>query len=198
MKRGRDKFKQFKPLINILVKCYYILPRKVRVKLFEHYRDTKGLRGILLRYILLKTIAKNVGENVMIAPNVYIFNVENLSIGNNVSIHPMSYIEAKGGIEIGNDVSIAHAVTILSVNHVFDDIKIPIKEQGISFGKVTIESNVWIGAKSSILKGITVKSGSIIGTGAVVTKDIECMNIVGGVPAKTLKVRREDRVDERC
>lgn len=190
MERGREKFKRFKPLINILIKLCLIFPKKFRIKLFEHFRMTKGIKGIVIRYALLKSIAKKVGENVSIHPNVYIFNAENLSIGNNVSIHPMTYIEAIGGINIGNDVSIAHSVTMLSVNHNFSDLNIPIKDQGLDCKELVIKSNVWIGAKSSLLAGIIVESGSIIGTGAVVTKNVVKNAIVGGVPAKVIEIRK--------
>lgn len=190
MERGRDKFNKFKPIINILVKFYSLFPKRIRVILFEHYRTTKGKRGLLIRYILLKSIAKHIGENVAIAPDVYIFNPEYLSIGDNVSIHPMCYIEAKGGIKIGNDVSIAHAVTLLSVNHIYSDLNRPIKDQGIDYREVEIKSDVWVGAKASILAGVTVESGCIIATGAVVTKNVNNYYIVGGIPSKLIKIRK--------
>jgi acetyltransferase-like isoleucine patch superfamily enzyme len=189
MVRGRDKFRKIKPLINMLVKLYSIFPRKLRTKLFEHYRNTKGNKGLVIRYALLKTIAIQVGDNVAIYPDVYIFHTEGLSIGNNVSIHPMCYIEAKGGITIGDDVSIAHAVTILSVNHIYSDLNVPIKDQGIEYKQTEIKTNVWIGAKASVLAGVTVSSGAIIATGAVVTKDVAEKTIVGGVPAALIKAR---------
>ena len=138
---------------------------------------------------MLKTLA-DIGDNVSINPNIYIFNPENLSIGNNVSIHPMCYIQASGGIKIGNDVSIAHGVTLLSESHRFSNLNIPIKDQGLDYKETIIQSNVWIGAKASILAGVTVKSGSIIGAGAVVTKEVEEYSIVGGVPAKVIKSRK--------
>ncbi|MCT4478538.1 acyltransferase [Peribacillus frigoritolerans] len=189
MKRGRDKFRRFKPVINLLIKFHMILPRGIRVRLFEHHRMTKGIKGVVIRYILLKTLAKNVGDNVSIHPNVYIFNMDKLSIGNDVSIHPMCYIEAKGGIKIGNDVSIAHSVTLLSVNHIFSELNIPIKDQGIEYIETEIKSDVWVGAKASILAGVTVEEGTIIATGAVVTKNVEKYSVVGGVPAKLIKTR---------
>ncbi|MFA6808434.1 MAG: acyltransferase [Eubacteriales bacterium] len=189
MKRGRSQAHKLKPIINIIVKFCYIFPENIRVKLFEHYRKTKGKKGLLIRYVLLKTIAKSVGDNVSIHPDVYLLNVNMLSIGNNVSIHPMCYFEAWGGIIIGDDVSIAHAVTVLSVNHKYRDLNIPIKDQGIEKRPTEIKSNVWIGAKASILGGIIVNSGSIIAAGAVISKDVEENAVVAGVPAKIIKLR---------
>lgn len=188
--RGRDLFNKFKPIIHMLVKLCNVLPKGIRKKLFEHYRMTKGKKGLLIRYILLKTLGKSIGENVSIHSGVYMFNVEELSIGDNVSIHPMSYIEAKGGVTISSDISIAHGVTILSVNHIFSDPLLPIKDQGIVYKETKIESDVWIGAKASILAGVTVGKGSVIAAGAVITKDIEEYVVVAGIPGKIISKRK--------
>ena len=190
-RRGREEFKKYKKVIFFFSKCINIFPRKVRIKMFEFFRNTKGKKGILIRYIVLKTIAKQCGDNVAVYPNVYIFNTQNLSIGNNVSVHPMSYIDSsKKANIIGSDVSIAHSVTILGFNHKYDDLTIPIKDQGITGCDTIIENNVWIGAKATILAGKTIKKGSIIAANCVVSKDVEEHTIVGGIPNKVLKERK--------
>lgn len=191
MTRGREQFKKYRVLINFLVHCFSLLPRSVRLKLFEKARMIKGKGGLALRYILLKTVAKRVGDNVSIHPGVYLFHPENLSIGDHVSIHPMCYLEASGGLIIGSNVSIAHGATILTESHRYDSLDIPIKDQGLMFKETVIESDVWIGAKATILYGTTIGSGSIIAAGAVVTKNVPHMAIVGGIPAKVIKMRNE-------
>ena len=187
--RGRDKFSKVKPILNILSKFYSIFPMKIRKKLFEHYRTVKGLKGIGIRYALLKTIAKKCGDNVSIHPDCYLFSPEKLEIGNNVSIHPMCYIEAAGGITIGNDVSIAHAVTIMTSSHNFNQKDIPIKDQQCSIEKTIIGDNVWIGAKATILCGCNIGSGSVIGATSVVTKSTQENTVNVGVPARRIKER---------
>jgi acetyltransferase-like isoleucine patch superfamily enzyme len=114
-----------------------------------------------------------------------------MEIGNNVSIHPMCYIEAKGGLVIGNDVSIAHGVTIMTTTHIYDKTDIPIKDQGSVANNVVIKDNVWIGAKATLLCGITVNQGAIVGAGAVVTKTIPANAVVAGVPARIIKMRTQ-------
>ena len=188
--RGRDKFKKYKFLINSLVKFSYILPYQLRLKLFRSFRMLQGLKGLLIRYVLLKTIAKKCGDNVSIHPNAYIFNPQNLSVGDNVSIHPLCYIESLGEVEIGNDVSIAHGVTIMSTNHNYNQLEVPINNQGITKEKVIIKNNVWIGAKATILAGVIISSGSIIGAGVLVNKNVQENHIVGGIPAKLIKIRK--------
>ena len=187
--RGREKFSKYKKLINILTRIYKLSSIKARKKKFLRARNSKGSLGIVKRYALLKSICKSCGDNVLISEGVYIFSPENLSVGNNVSIHPMCYIDATGGICIGNDVSIAHGTTIMSTSHKYDDVTIPIKDQGCDVGCVHIEDNVWIGAKATILMGRKLKEGCIVGANAVVTKDVENDCIVAGVPAKVVKKR---------
>ena len=188
-KTGRDLFNRFERIIKLLVKIIGIVPRNFREKLFVLFRNIKGKKGMLFRYILLKTLARKVGDNVSIHEDVYLLNVKNLSVGTNVSIHPQCYIECCGGITIGNDVAIAHNTTILSVEHKYTNIKEPIKYQGFELKQTCIESNVWVGAKAIILAGVKVMSGSIVGAGSVVTKDVAENVIVVGNPAHELKKR---------
>lgn len=189
MARGRDKFKKFKPVINFISKAYSLLPLNMQKKALVRHRKQTGNIGLVIRYALLKNLALHVGDNVSIQPDVYLFNVQELSIGDNVSIHPMTYIEAYGGVTIGNDVSIAHGTTIMAVTHDFEDKSIPIKDQGITGLPIIIEDNVWIGAKATILGGNSLGTGSIIGAGSVVTKNVEPNAVVAGVPAKKIKER---------
>lgn len=153
------------------------------------FRGKKGIVGIAIRYIVLKSILPDLGDNVSIHENVYLYSPENLHIGNNVSIHPMCYIDATGGIDIGDDVSIAHSVTIMSSTHNYSSLEISIKDQDVYCINTKISDNVWIGAKATILSGVIINSGSIVGANALVSKDVECNMIVGGVPAREIKKR---------
>ena len=186
---GREKFQKIKPIIIILSLLFSLLPKQFLNMKLKKIQAKEGKFAMLKRYCILKNIAKSIGDNVSIHSNVYLINPQNLIIGNNVSIQPLCYIDAQGGITIGNDVSIAHGVTIMSTNHKYLDKVIPIKYQGLDEKKVVIEDNVWIGAKSTILYGHTIGSGSIVGANCLVTKDIKKNEIVGGVPNKLIKNR---------
>ena len=188
-KRGRDLFRKAKPLISCLVMICKIFPTSFRSKMLMGFRRTKGYKGLLIRYVLLKTLAKSCGDNVSIHPDVYLFSVRNLAVGNNVSIHPMCYIDATGEIDIGNDVSIAHNCSILSFEHTFEEQDIPIKDQTVKMLPVKIDNDIWLGAKVTILGGTTIRSGCVIGAGSVVTKDTEAKSVYVGVPAKKIKER---------
>lgn len=165
------------------------LPLRTRNRLLILFRNTSGNMGLVIRYVLLKSVATHIGRNVSIHPTVFFFNVNNLSIGDNVSIHPMCYIDAAGCVTIGNDVSIAHSCTIMSSSHNYDEIDRPIKEQGTSLTEVFIKDNVWLGTKVTILSGVTINSGVIVGANSVVTKNVNANEIVGGIPARLIKKR---------
>lgn len=187
--RGRTQFKRFKWIIFLIVKYYRLFPLRIRKKKLEKKRFLSGKYGLAIRYALLKSIAQKVGDNVSIHQGCYILNAENLIVGENVSIHPMCYIEALGGLEIGSNVSIAQGSTILSTSHTYSDMDLPIKDQPLNLLPTKISDNVWVGCKATILGGVTIASGCVIGAGAVVTHDTEENVIIAGVPAKKIKDR---------
>jgi acetyltransferase-like isoleucine patch superfamily enzyme len=187
--RGRDRFQKHKRLIFIIIKFASFLPTKTKIMFFNHIRNYNGILGILLRYVFLKSLSHSCGDNVSIHSGVYLFHINKLKVGNNVSIHPMCYIDAAGEIEIGNDVSIAHNTTIMSTEHNYSDRTELIKNQGCSYNKTIIKSNVWIGAGCRILAGSLINEGSIIASGAVIKNVVEGNCIYGGVPGKKIKER---------
>lgn len=189
LSRGRDIFHKRKKQIMFLVKFVNRFSVKKREKWLVKYRKTGGKKGLLIRYVLIKSLAKSCGDNVSIFEDVFIFSPENIEIGDNVSIQPMCYLEGQGGILIGNDVSVAHGTSILSTTHNIDDLDVPIKDQGVSGQKVIINDNVWIGCKVTILCGNVIHSGVVVGANSVVTKSIEGNSIYAGAPAKKIRSR---------
>ncbi|MEA3423389.1 MAG: DapH/DapD/GlmU-related protein, partial [Bacillota bacterium] len=78
-------------------------------------------------------------------------------------------------------------------NHNFSEKDIPMIMQGDSEpAPVVIEDDVWIGARTVILPGVVIHEGSIIAAGSIVTKDVQAYSIVGGNPAKLIKMRFEN------
>jgi galactoside O-acetyltransferase len=151
---------------------------------FDSHVDIDGFKSI------------SIGDNFKISKyskltSPSISNKGSLKIGNNVSLNRNVNINAKSGeITIGNDVLISYNCVLRASNHNFDDLSMPIKYQGNTFGKIVIEDNVWIGANVVITSNVTIKKGSIIGAGSVVTKDVEANSIAVGVPAKIIKKRK--------
>ena len=108
---------------------------------------------------------------------------QNITLGKNVVVNSGCRFQDQGGITIGNGALIGHNVVMATINHDED----PLKRGSMTFKPIIIEDNVWIGAQSTILQGVTIGYGAIVAAGAVVTKDVPPMTIVGGVPAKVIK-----------
>jgi len=114
-----------------------------------------------------------------------------LTIGDNVSINDNVMINADcgGEIRIGNNTLIGPGTVIRAANHVFSNMKVPIRDQGHVGSEILIGDDVWIGASVTILPGVTINKGAVIGAGSVVTKDVESYSVVAGVPAKEINKR---------
>ena len=116
------------------------------------------------------------------------FKPRGVSIGYKSFIGPECCLDAN--VKIGNFVMLAGRTAIVGGDHKFDIVGIPIIEAGRAENKlVTICDDVWIGHGVIIMHGVTIGEGAIVAAGAVVTKDIAPYQIVGGVPAKLLRMR---------
>lgn len=102
-----------------------------------------------------------------------------------------------GRVTIGDDVRIATGVVLVGENHVFDDLDRPIREQGLTTEGIAIEDDVWIGANVTVVDGVTIGAHSVVGAGAVVTRDVPPWSVVGGVPARIIRDRRAGRAAPR-
>lgn len=132
-----------------------------------------------------------VGEKCIIKRDAYIIcSKGEFRMGNNSGIGKRCEISVNGGsITIGNHVRIASNVFITNANHDFSETGKPIMEQGVVTRDVVIEDDVWIGHGAIILPGVRIGKGAIIAAGAVVTKTVEPLAIVGGNPARFIKSR---------
>ncbi|MBE9230873.1 acyltransferase [Cuspidothrix issatschenkoi LEGE 03284] len=128
---------------------------------------------------------------VTIERNVDIGSMDNTSIyiGENTYIAPGVCIAGQGDIHIGKNCMIAANCGIYANNHVFTDLLLPIKQQGTTREGIIIEDDCWLGHGVTVLDGVKIGKGSIIGAGAVVSKNIPPYSIAVGVPAKVIKDR---------
>lgn len=92
-----------------------------------------------------------------------------------------------GPATIGSHVHIAQNVTVTGLNHNFQDVEKRIDEQGVSTLPVTIEDDVWIGANSVILPGVTLGKHCIVAAGSIVSRSVPPYSICAGCPAKVIK-----------
>jgi acetyltransferase-like isoleucine patch superfamily enzyme len=93
-------------------------------------------------------------------------------------------------VEIGDSVLIADSVYISDFDHKFNDLDVPIKDQGIAKSRVRIGRDVWLGTKVTVSSGVTIGEGAVVGANAVVTRDIPPYSVAVGVPARVVKDRR--------
>ncbi len=144
-----------------------------------------------------KSCMRKCGKGVYLRPSSSDFKgLENLSVGDGTSIPKGSTIYCtEAPLTIGKKVVFGPKPTIITGDHRIDIIgkfmidvtpeeKLPENDE-----EVIIEDDVWCGANVTILKGVTIGHGSVVAAGAVVTKSFPPYSIIGGVPAKLLKMR---------
>lgn len=137
------------------------------------------------------------GDNVSVGNNTTIELTGSLKvlgkgmiIGNNVGLGTHSrYGSGKGGLVIGDDTILGNFVSIHPENHNYKDLNVPIRLQGVNGIGVEIGKNCWIGAKVTILDGTVIGDNCVVAAGAVVKGEFPANSIIGGVPAKILKMR---------
>ena len=110
-------------------------------------------------------------------------------IGERTYIGPYTCISGHGKVAIGKDCLIASHCSIYAHNYNFSDPSKTIKEQGFVSKGITIEDDCWLGSGVRVVDGVTIGQCSVIGAGAVVTKNIPPYSIAVGVPAKVVSAR---------
>ena len=135
-------------------------------------------------------------------------NMELISVGNYTygGIRALTF-DSRTSLNIGSFCSIAPNVTfLLSADHYTNYIStFPFKNkitktteyEALSKGNIIVDDDVWIGYGATIMSGVHIGQGAVIAAGAVVTKDVPPYVIVGGVPAKVIKYRFEEKIRER-
>lgn len=111
-----------------------------------------------------------------------------LVMGNNSAVGDFCHFGAPGGITIGNDVIMGSFVSFHSENHNFQDSSKLIREQGVNSKGIILGNNIWVGAKVTFLDGCEVGDNSVVAAGAVVNGIFPANSVIGGVPAKVIKV----------
>ena len=135
---------------------------------------------------------QSVGYGVRLNGDDWTFRMPSqLVLGNNVHIGNKAYFHAGGGIIIGDNTHISRNVSIYSVNHQYEGIALPYDSKE-SQKPVVIEENVWIGMNVSIVPGVRIGKGAIIGIGTVVNRNVAPYEIVG--TDKTVHIKHRDQV----
>lgn len=158
--------------------------RKITARLNNRYRTPKKIRALFS-----ELTGNGVDESFVLFPPFYTDCGKNIKVGKNVFINSGCCFQDQGGIEIGDGSLIGQQVIIATLNHKED----PTHRADMIPKAVHIGKNVWIGGKATILPGVSIGDNSIVGAGAVVTKDVPENSIAVGNPAR---VKREIKREE--
>lgn len=137
-----------------------------------------------------------IDERTAVNPYAIVKTDGSIRIGKRVWIAQNCMVDGPD-IEIGDDCILAPYVHIIAGNHGFEDAKRPINEQGVVSKPVRIGRDCWIGSRAIVLGGVVIGEGSVVGAGAVVTKDIPPYSIAIGVPAKVVGSRQNPSASEQ-
>ena len=141
-----------------------------------------------VRRILGEIIGQEVDESVTLLPPFYVDYGKHIKIGKGCFIQQCCTFFGRGGITLGEHVLVGPKVNIITINHDSDP-----ENRSATYGRpVVIEDKVWIGINATILPGVRVGYGAIIGANSVVTKDVPPMTVVAGNPARIIKELKKE------
>lgn len=156
---------------------------RIGMELNNQYHTPEELREIMGRLT-----GKKIDDTFRLFPPFYTDFGKNITIGKDVFINSGCHFQDQGGIEIGDGALIGHNVVLATINH---DLN-PKEGRKNHYAPIKIGAHVWIGSNATILPGVTLGDYAVVAAGAVVTRDVPAMTVVGGVPAKVLKVVTEE------
>jgi acetyltransferase-like isoleucine patch superfamily enzyme len=165
-------------------------PRHIRAAgalVLEDYSEIQGLSAEGIRFGHRVTV----GRFASIRPSGY-YGREigaGLEVGDHSNIGPYCFVGCAGPVRIGERVMMGQGVYLLAERHHFADRTRAMQEQGVERRGIVIEDDCWLGAASCVLDGVTIRSGTIVAAGAVVTKSFPARSILAGVPARVLRSR---------
>ena len=170
--------------IKIRKKLFRILYRGIGIHLPSSVNSKVSQK---IRYWMASRFVESCGSNVNFEHGARIDS--DLRIGSNsgVGINCVTV-----SMTIGDNVMMGPECVFVPHNHRFDRLDIPMNQQGFTEDKpIRIGNDVWIGTRVIVLPGVRIGDHSVIGAGAVVTKDVPEWAVVGGCPARILKMRRQ-------
>lgn len=160
---------------------YQNISKFVYAKAFRKF----GEKSIIISPLILKGLDRiSIGANVYIGEGAWIQAEDSgdITVYNDIFIGHRTHIHSVSPIKINSGVTIADSVTLTNGSHDLDDLDLITQT-----GEITLGTSCFIGEKAIVLGGVTVGERSIVGAGAVVTKDVPPGTTVVGVPAKPLK-----------
>ncbi len=174
--------------------------KKITNRFYNYYLDLKisllWLLGFTPSHIIRKIIFKLAGIKIGRRSTLHIgarfYQPKNISIGQGTIIGDHATLDGRAQLTIGNHVDIASEVMILNAEHDLSSPNFSSIEE-----PVEIKDFCFIGPRAIILPGVTIGRGAVVAAGAVVTKDVPELSIVGGVPAREITKRDSKNLNYR-
>ncbi|RVU83414.1 putative colanic acid biosynthesis acetyltransferase [Leucothrix sargassi] len=136
------------------------------------------------RILVLKFFGADVHPNARVYPSSKIWLPSNLSISDGATLGPEVEVYNQGKVTIGSDAIVSQGAYLCASSHDYTDPLHP-----LVLSPIIIEDDVWVCAKAIVAPGVTVKRGSIIGLGSIITKNTDELGVYAGNPAKLIKYR---------
>lgn len=152
---------------------------RIGMELNNQYHTPKEILEIMNRLT-----GKEIDESFKLFPPFYTDFGKNITLGKDVFINSGCHFQDQGGILIGDGTMIGHNVVLATINHDLD----PKNNRKNHYAPITIGNHVWIGANATVLAGVSIGDWAVVGAGAVVTKDVPPKSVVGGIPARIIKM----------
>ncbi len=150
--------------------------------------------GVRARARLYKAAGLTVGRGTLLAGPIQFGMTgnpcRNIKIGAGCFLNSPLFVDAAAPVTIGDNVSVGHHTVIITSGHALGTPEF--RAGPLQTAPVTIEDGAWIAAGVTLLPGVTVGSGAVVAAGAVVTKNVAPNTLVGGIPAKLIRVLDAD------
>ena len=137
-----------------------------------------------LRKWWLRALGATLEPGCVVFAGTTVLGADRLSIGARANIGWRCVLDARGGLRIGADTVIASDTQLISGRHDFDD-----DEFVAHFDPITIGDHCWLATRSLVIGGVNVGRGAVVAAAAVVTRDVDEMTVVAGVPAQVVRKR---------
>ena len=155
--------------------------------------------GRRLRLALLRAAGARIGRDSAIHGGTYVSDPSRLVVGRDCFVNRNCYLDLGGSIVLGDNVVVGHGTSLITSHHeIGPSTRRAAKAPGAR--SIRIEDGAWLGANVSVLPGVTIGRGAVIGTGSVVTRDIPANVVAVGAPAGVVRVFPPDEAgdgDER-
>ena len=137
-----------------------------------------------IREIFSELTGRQVDDSFRLFPPLHVAGGRRIRVGHKVFINQCCTIYDTGGVDIGDLVMIGPNVNLITVGHAMQPAQ---RRSFIEARPIVLQRNVWIAAAATILGGVTVGENSVVGAGAVVTRDVPPDSFVAGVPARVVR-----------